>query len=118
MSLRAAVAAGLLFLAAPAVAQAPEPFDGTWDLFWATRDGGTKQEGWLVIDQTGPQVAVQIHGKGNLRASGTAEGDGFRVQGRKMGAPFTISGRLVSGRLRGSVKVLTVDRRFEGVRRR
>ena len=118
MNVKALSAACLLALAPAAAAQSPAPLAGTWDLFWPTRDGGTTQQGWLVIEQAGTRLTVQIHGKGNLRAAGTAEGDAFRVQGRRMGAPFTISGRLDQGRLRGSVKVLTVDRRFEGVRRR
>ena len=48
---------------------------------------------------------------------GTAEGAAFAVHGRRMGAPFTISGRLEDGRLHGSVRVLSVDRRFVGARR-
>ena len=118
MGLGAASAAALVVavLASPAAGQSP--MSGTWDLFWPTRDGRTEQQGWLVVEQTGPRVLVQVHGKGSLRASGTAQENSFEVRGRKMGAPFTIQARVRGERLTGSVKVLSVTRRFEGVRRR
>ena len=112
-----AAAAVVLGASAPASAQSPHaPLAGTWDLFWQTRQGRI-QKGWLVIRQSGSRVTAEIHGRGHLRANGTADGDAFAVHGRRMDAPFTISGRLHEDRLLGSVKVLSVDRRFEGVRR-
>ena len=115
MNRRTLLVAALLAVAGPATAG--DPFDGSWDLFWKTRQG-VKQEGWLVLDQTGRRVVAQIYGKGSLRAAGEVRGSTFAVRGRKMGAPFTISARLEDGRLSGSVKVLSVDRPFTGVRRK
>ena len=121
MNWRALAAAAALTAApqAPVAQTAAEPasFAGTWDLFWRTRQGGTQQQGYLVVTQDGSRLAAQVHGKGSLKAMGTAEGRVFALHGRKMGAPFTIGGRLEDDRLHGSVKVLSVERRFVGVRR-
>lgn len=116
-----ALAAGPLSIepAAPALAQsvrAAEPFTGTWDLTWRTRKGEV-QRGYLVLKQTGPRLLGEVHGDGSLKATGTVDGQSFALRGRKMGAPFTIAGRLEGDRLVGSVKVLSVDRAFVGARR-
>jgi hypothetical protein len=121
---RSVWAAAMLFAAAVAplgpppahAAPAAEPFTGTWDLTWRTRKGEV-QRGYLVLRQTGARLSGEVHGQGSLKAVGTVDGDTFALHGRRMGAPFRISGRLRSGRLVGSVKVLSVDRPFMGARR-
>ena len=111
-------ASGGLAAAQPPPPPAPtESFAGTWDLTWRKRQGGESRSGHLVIRQTGRRLTAEVHGQGSLRAAGEAEGPVFSLRGRRMGVPFTIGGRLQEGRLVGSVKVLTVDRRFVGVRR-
>jgi hypothetical protein len=118
-----AFAAGLILLPAPvAVAQgvrrAPQvtAVGGTWDLTWETRRG-PRREGYLVIVQHGADIEAEIHGKGAIKASGTAGVGGFWLSGRRMLVPYTIFATVTGGRMRGSFKVLSVERRFSGVRR-
>jgi hypothetical protein len=71
----------------------------------------------MVIEQHGSALTAQIHGQGSVKATGAANGAGFSLRGRRMGTPYAISGRLEGGKLVGSLKVLTVDKRFTGARR-
>lgn len=115
----ALAACGAVTATTPARAEATRPagtLSGTWDLTWSTRKGEV-QRGYLVIRQTGARLVAEVHGQGQLRAAGTSDGDAFTLKGRKLGTPFTIDGRLHDARLLGSVKVLSVNRRFVGVRR-
>jgi hypothetical protein len=116
----------MLLLASPAAAQAvrpggesartAEPFTGVWDLTWRTRKGEV-QKGYLVLRQSGSGLTGEVHGQGSLKAAGVADDSAFTLRGRRMGTPFTISGRLERGRLLGSVRVLSVERPFVGARR-
>jgi len=103
--------------AAPPPAQAPVPrFDGIWDLTWQTRRG-PQQRGYIVLTRRGAGIEGEIHGRGSVRARGTVSGAGFVLRGSRMLVPYTIEGRVHGDRLEGSLKMLSVDRRFTGVRR-
>ena len=115
--MRLAAAVSALLVAATAAPAFAADFAGTWDLTWQTRRGPSKS-GWLVIRQEGERLTAEIHGKGNVRASGTAQGDAFVLRGSKMGAPYTISGRLEGDQLVGSLRVLSVEKKFVGDRRK
>jgi hypothetical protein len=71
----------------------------------------------MVIEQNGSALTAQIHGQGSVKAAGVADGAAFSLRGRRMGTPYRIGGRLEDGKLVGSLKVLSVDKRFTGVRR-
>ena len=104
-------------LAGAAVAQAPAPrFDGTWDLIWQTRRG-PQQRGYLVLSRRGALLEGEIHGQGSVRARGRISGAGFVLRGSRMLVPYTIEGNVRGDRLEGSLNMLSVHRRFTGVRR-
>jgi hypothetical protein len=110
-------AAGLLLAAAAGTAQAPAArFDGTWDLTWQTRRG-PQQKGYLVLSRSGAALSGEIHGRGSVRATGSASGSGFVLRGRRMLTPYRIEGQVSGDRMQGSLKVLSVNLRFTGVRR-
>jgi hypothetical protein len=107
-----------LLLAAALAAAAPPPaaMAGTWDLSWTTRRG-ISRSGWLVVRQSGARIDAEIHGKGEVKASGRIEGAHFVLRGSRMLVPYTIDGDVAGGRLQGVLKVLKVERRFTGARR-
>ena len=116
-----AVRAALLALAVAGAtalpAQAPAPrFDGVWDLTWQTRRG-PQQRGYIVLTRRGAAIEGEIHGRGSVRARGTVSGAGFVLRGSRMLVPYTIEGNVRGDRLEGSLNMLSVDRRFTGVRR-
>jgi hypothetical protein len=113
------LALSILFaFAAPAVAADPPPANiaGTWDLTWQTRHGPSRS-GWLVVTQQGNRIAAEIHGQGAVKARGEIAGDNFTLSGSRLAIPYTISGRVEGGSLRGSLKILSIDRSFTGIRR-
>ncbi len=121
MSIRLIAVAGLAILAAaPLSAQpAPEPpapIGGTWDLIWQTRHG-PKQSGYFVIRQTGSRLDAELHGQGSVKAKGSIAGHDFILRGTRMMVGYTISGRVEGSRLTGSLKILSVERRFSGTKR-
>jgi hypothetical protein len=95
---------------------APANIAGTWDLIWQTRHGPSKS-GWLVVTQEGDRIAAEIHGQGAVKAKGEIAGADFTLRGSRLAIPYTISGRLEGGTLKGSLKILSIDRRFTGTRR-
>jgi hypothetical protein len=111
-------ALAVLLGGAPATAQAPAAsLDGTWDLTWQTRRG-PQQKGSLVLSRSGGALSGEIHGtRGSVRATGSASGPSFVLRGRRMLTPYRIEGQVSGDRMQGSLKVLSVDRRFTGVRR-
>jgi hypothetical protein len=110
-------ALAVLLVAAAATAQAPAAsLDGTWDLTWQTRRG-PQQKGYLVLSRSGAALSGEIHGRGSVRATGSASGSSFVLRGRRMLTPYRIEGQVSGDRMQGSLKVLSVDRRFTGVRR-
>lgn len=121
MRLERLAAAGLpaaaLLIAAAGMAQAPAArFEGTWDLTWQTRRG-PQQRGYLVLTRSGAALAGEIHGRGSVRATGSVSGSGFVLRGSRMLTPYRIEGRVTGDRMEGALKVLSVERRFTGVRR-
>jgi hypothetical protein len=111
----------LLFLlaAAPAPAsqyQPPAAMAGTWDLTWQTRRG-PRREGYFVIRQDGERVEAEIHGRGAVKARGTVNGSAFALRGSRMAVPYRIDGRVSGAHLEGTIRILTVERRFTGTRR-
>ncbi len=114
-------AAGLplaaLLIAAPAAAQAvPSGVEGTWDLTWQTRRG-PQQRGYLVLARSGGALLGEIHGRGSVRATGSASGSSFVLRGSRMLTRYRIEGRVTGDRMEGVLKVLSVERRFTGRRR-
>lgn len=112
---RLAIATALL-LGGAAVAQFPPRVDGTWDLTWQTRHG-PQQRGYLVLSRRGAVLEGEIHGQGSVRARGSISGAGFVLRGSRMLVPYTIEGRVRGERMEGSLKMLSVNRRFTGTRR-
>ena len=53
-----------------------------------------------------------------MRAIGSTSGSSFVLRGSRMLTPYRIEGRVTGDRMEGALKVLSVDRRFTGVRRR
>ncbi|HEX8672481.1 MAG TPA: alpha/beta hydrolase, partial [Longimicrobium sp.] len=94
---------------------ARENVQGTWDLYWQTARGPS-QSGYLVIAQRGDSLAAEIHGSGELQASGAINGREVLLTGRRI-VPFEIRAHVAGDTLRGSLKVLTTERRFTGIRR-
>lgn len=110
-------ALGLAVVASQAPAQRTDTIAGTWDLFWPTKNG-TRQKGHLVLTQNGNRLRGEIHGRGEISARGTVDGRSFTLRGSRMMVPYTIAGRWQGDRLQGSIRTLSVNRRFTGVRRR
>lgn len=112
------VLAALAGIAAPLPAAPAERADmaGTWDLTWQTKHG-PEREGYLVVRQTGTRLAVEIHGQGSVRAKGDLTGQTFVVRGSRMMVPYVISGQVEGARLSGTLKIMSVERRFTGARR-
>lgn len=116
----AATAQPAAALAAAPSPSAPAPavsFEGTWDLQWKTRKGLTPG-GYMVIRQKGARFKAELHGQGSIDASGRLDGDRFVLRGSRMLVPYVMAGTLHGDTIEGSLKVLSVDRRFIGRRRR
>jgi len=112
--------AALLLASLPALAaaQAPAPSPaGTWDLVWQTRKGPSRS-GWLVVTQRGNALHAEIHGRGAVRADGSLAGALMTLRGSRLAIPYVIAARIEGDRIEGSLKVLSVERRFTGYRRR
>ncbi|MEA3043550.1 MAG: hypothetical protein QOH47_1388 [Sphingomonadales bacterium] len=108
----------LLPLALSAQAQAPPPrFDGIWDLIWQTRSG-PRQSGYIELHQRGGALTGELHARGSVTANGTVSGSAFVLRGSRMLVPYRIEGNVRGDRMEGAFKVMSVDRRFTGIRRR
>jgi hypothetical protein len=122
MKMRLPLLLGFAILAASAPlragppAEAPAAMAGTWDLIWQTRHG-PERKGYLVVRQFGARLEAEIHGQGQVKAKGAMAGNVFTLRGSRMMVPYVISGRVDDGRLTGSLKILSVERRFIGARR-
>ena len=95
---------------------APVNVQGTWDLYWQTARG-LSQNGHLVIIQHGRDLTAEVHGSGELRASGRIVGREVLLSGRRI-VQFEIRAQAAGDTLRGMLKVVSTERRFTGVRRR
>ena len=102
---------------APSAAQSvASTMAGTWDLTWHSRSG-PRREGYLVVRQTGSNLAAEIHGRGAVTARGTLSGARFDLRGSRMLVPYRIDGQMNGGVIEGTIRVMSVERRFTGVRR-
>jgi len=114
------IAAALAAVASAAGAAAgqvsPAGIQGTWDLIWQMRHG-PERNGYLVLHFQGPELVGEIHGRGAVTARGSLSGTRFHLSGSRMLVPYTIDGRITGDRITGSLRMLSVDRRFQGVRR-
>jgi hypothetical protein len=103
--------------AAPAsAAPAPQRIGGTWDLSWKNRRGETRR-GSMTIEQRGSQLEATVYDRGGATATGSISGSTFMLQGRRLGLPFTVTGRARGRKMVGSLTALGIERRFTGVRR-
>jgi hypothetical protein len=100
----------------PASAQAPATIQGTWDLTRQTRHG-PERSGYLVIRADRDRLVAQIHGRGAIKASGSAAGNSFSFHGTQMLVPYALSGTWSGDRMQGELKVMSVDKHFTGQRR-
>ncbi|MEA3051776.1 MAG: hypothetical protein QOG72_679 [Sphingomonadales bacterium] len=106
-----------LLPAAPALAAADRSkIGGTWDLTWKNRRGETRR-GSMTVEQSGSQLIANVYDRGGATATGTIEGSSFTLEGRKLGLPFTVIGRVRGAKMAGTLMALGVERRFTGVRR-
>ena len=112
--------AALLLAGLPALAAAQAPATnaaGTWDLVWQTRKGPSRS-GWLVVTQRGNALHAEIHGRGAVSANGSLAGSRMTLRGSRLAISYVIDARVDGDRIEGSLKVLSVERRFTGYRRR
>lgn len=98
--------------AAPAV----QRIGGTWDLSWKNRRGEIRR-GSMTVEQRGSQLVATVYDRGGATAAGSISGSNFTLQGRRLGLPFTVSGRVQGRNMVGSLTALGIERRFNGVRR-
>ena len=112
LSLAAAIAHAGIAAAQPAGRE----MAGTWDLIWQTRHG-PEQKGYLVVRQSGTRLEAEIHGQGSVKAKGTLAGRQFALRGSRLAIPYLIAGTVEGNRLAGSLRILSVERRFTGLRR-
>ena len=131
--MKASVRAGALALTALAglagIAGAPLPSEtpasaaparqrigGTWDLTWKNRRGEIRR-GSMKVEQRGSQLVATVYDRGGASATGSISGSAFTLQGRRLGLPFTVDGRVQGRKMVGSLVALGLERRFTGVRR-
>lgn len=115
----APVPSGVPLASAPAEAarRGPVQIAGTWDATWENSRGQPRR-GLIVVEQRGAQLSARIESHGNVTATGSISGAGFTLYGRRLGVPFTITGRADGRRMRGALTSLLVERRFTATRRR
>src|SRR4051794_7402411 len=71
-------------------AQPARDVSGRWSMSWQTHSHGIRKSGYLIIRQTAEKLDVVLQGDGELRATGTIEGNAVHIAGRKGFFPFTI----------------------------
>ncbi|HEX8381505.1 MAG TPA: hypothetical protein VF619_13270 [Allosphingosinicella sp.] len=108
---------GVLPTATPALAApAPQRIGGTWDLSWRNSRGEIRK-GSMTVEQRGSQLTATVYDRGGATASGSVSGHSFNLQGRRLGLPFTVTGRVQGRKMTGTLTALGIERRFAGVRR-
>ena len=113
----AGLAAYPLPCAAPALAApAAQRVGGTWDLTWKNRRGEVRR-GSMTVEQRGSQLVATVYDRGGASATGSISGSVFTLQGRRLGLPFTVDGRVQGRKMVGTLVALGFERRFTGVRR-
>ena len=100
----------------PASAASAQRIGGTWDLTWKNRRGEIRR-GSMTVEQRGSQLVATVYDRGGATATGSISGSAFTLQGRRLGLPFTVEGRLQGRKMAGSLMALGIERRFTGVRR-
>lgn len=111
------IAGAPLPTAAPAsAAPAKQRIGGTWDLSWKNRRGETRK-GSMTVEQRGSQLFATVYDRGGATATGSSSGSAFTLQGRRLGLPFTVTGRVQGRKMAGTLMALGIERRFTGVRR-
>lgn len=116
----AAMTRGLLLFAAPLLAAAAPPpasVGGVWDLEWKNAHGTTRNA-WLRLRQQGRHVEAELHGRHDVNASGSVEGDRVELTGSRLLIPYRIVARVAGDRIVGAVSAPGFDRHFTGTRRR
>jgi hypothetical protein len=104
-------------MAAPALAApAPQRIGGTWDLSWRN-SRGEPRKGSMTVKQRGSQLTATVYDRGGATATGSISGASFTLHGRRLGLPFTVSGRVQGRTMIGNLTALGIERRFTGVRR-
>jgi hypothetical protein len=112
-----AIAGGPLPTAAPAsAAPSVQRMAGTWDLTWRNSRGEIRK-GSMTVEQRGSQLDATVYDRGGATATGSISGASFILQGRRLGLPFTVTGRVQGRKLAGTLTALGIERRFAGVRR-
>lgn len=113
----AGIGATPLPLSAPASAAPAQPrIGGTWDLTWKNRRGEIRQ-GSMTVEQRGSQLFATVYDRGGATATGSISGSYFTLYGRRLGLPFTVTGRVQARKMAGSLTALGIERQFTGVRR-
>jgi hypothetical protein len=98
--------------AAPTLAK----MGGTWDLSWRNSRGEIRK-GSMTVEQRGAQLSATVYDRGGATATGSVSGSSFTLQGRRLGLPFTVTGRVQGRKMAGTLTALGIERRFTGVRR-
>lgn len=113
----AGIAGAPLPTASPAsAAPAQQRIGGTWDLSWKNRRGETRK-GSMTVEQRGSQLFATVYDRGGATATGSISGSSFTLQGRRLGLPFTVTGRTKGRKMVGTLMALGIERRFTGIRR-
>lgn len=71
----------------------------------------------MTVEQRGSQLSATVYDRGGATATGSISGSAFTLQGRRLGLPFTVTGRVQGRKMVGSLLALGIERRFTGVRR-
>lgn len=108
--------AALPFAAPASAAPAPQRIGGTWDLTWRNSRGEVRR-GSMTVEQRGTQLVATVYDRGGATAAGSISGSSFTLQGRRLGLPFTVTGRVQGRKMSGMLTALGIERRFSGVRR-
>jgi hypothetical protein len=103
---------------APALAaRAPQRIGGMWDLSWKNSRGEARR-GSMMVEQDGSRLSATVYDRGGATATGSISGSAFTLEGRRLGLPFTVTGRVQGRKMVGTLLALgLVERRFTGVRR-
>jgi hypothetical protein len=103
-------------IAPASAAPAAQRIGGMWDLSWKNSRGETRN-GSMKVEQRGSQLVATVYDRGGATATGSISGPAFTLQGRRLGLPFTVTGRVQGRKMAGSLTALGIERRFTGVRR-
>lgn len=112
----AGIGSGTFPSATPASAAPAPRIGGTWDLSWRNSRGEIRK-GSMTVEQRGSQLTATVYDRGGATATGSISGSSFTLQGRRIGLPFTVTGRVKGRKMAGMLTALGIERNFTGVRR-